>query len=77
MPSKPRSVNNWSRMFHSAPFRQSQRRQRFLKHIVTEMLAGRSDRLTGYNLAVEIFERPQTFDPAVDPFVRIEAGAPP
>jgi len=62
------------RIIRSGPFRRSHRRQRFLKHIVTEMLAGRCDRLTGYNLAVEIFERPQTFDPAVDPFLRIEAA---
>src|SRR5581483_1911428 len=63
-----------NRLFNSEPFRQSQRRQRFLKHIVDETLAGRSDRLTGYNLALEIFGRPATFDPAVDPFVRIEAA---
>jgi adenylate cyclase len=63
-----------SRVLNSGPFRQSQRRQRFLKHIVNETLAGRSDRLTGYNLALEIFGRPPTFDPAVDPFVRIEAA---
>ena len=63
-----------SRVLNSGPFRQSQRRQRFLKHIVNETLAGRSDRLTGYNLALEIFGRPATFDPAVDPFVRIEAA---
>ena len=63
-----------SRVLNSGPFRRSQRRQRFLKHIVNETLAGRSDRLTGYNLALEIFGRPPTFDPAVDPFVRIEAA---
>ncbi len=63
-----------NRIFNSEPFRQSQRRQRFLKYIVNETLAGRSERLTGYNLALEIFDRPASFDPAVDPFVRIEAA---
>ena len=63
-----------SRVLNSGSFRQSHRRQRFLRHIVTEILAGRCDRLTGYNLAVEIFGRPPTFDPAVDPFVRIETA---
>jgi TolB-like protein len=62
------------RILASGPFRRSLRRQRFLKHIVNETLAGRSNRLTGYNLALEVFDRPQTFDPAVDPFVRIEAA---
>jgi TolB-like protein len=37
-------------------------------------MAGRSDRLTGYKLALEVFGRPETFDPIVDPVVRVEAG---
>ena len=37
--------------------------------------AGRSRRaLKGYNIAVEVFDRPESFDPAVDPLVRIEAA---
>src|SRR5581483_7392798 len=63
-----------TRILASVPFRQSPRRQRFLKHLVNETLAGRSERLTGYNLALEIFDRPASFDPAIDPFVRIEAA---
>ena len=62
------------RILNSGPFRQSLRRQRFLTYIVDATLAGRTDRLTGYNLALEIFNRPETFDPSVDPFVRIEAA---
>jgi TolB-like protein len=37
-------------------------------------LAGRGERLKGYNIAVEVFDRPETFDPVVDPLVRIEAA---
>jgi TolB-like protein len=62
------------RILNSGPFRQSLRRQRFLTYIVDATLAGRTDRLTGYNLALEIFNRPETFDPSGDPFVRIEAA---
>lgn len=62
------------RMGRSAVFGQSQRRRRFLEFLVTEALAGRSDRLKGYTIATEIFERSADFDPAVDPVVRIEAG---
>ncbi|MGQ0671682.1 MAG: tetratricopeptide repeat protein [Hyphomicrobium sp.] len=80
------SLNDWSdaerssiraqldRILASAPFRQSQRRQRFLRFLVEEALAGRGDRLKAYTVAVEVFERPETFDAAVDPLVRIEAG---
>ncbi len=79
-------LNDWSeadgnaireqldRILKSGPFSQSQRRQRFLDYLVNESLAGRGDRLKGYAIALEVFERPETFDPLVDPVVRIEAG---
>ena len=80
------SLNCWSesdqkaireqlvRILNSGPFHQSQRRQRFLEYLVNETLAGRGERLKGYNVALEVFDRPETFDPTVDPLVRIEAA---
>ena len=80
------SLNCWSesdqkaireqlvRILNSGPFHQSQRRQRFLEYLVNETLAGRGERLKAYNVALEVFERPETFDPTVDPLVRIEAA---
>ena len=62
------------RILNSGPFHQSQRRQRFLEYLVNETLAGRGERLKGYNIALEVFDRPATFDPTVDPLVRIEAA---
>ena len=62
------------RILHSGPFLQSRRRQRFLEYLVKETLAGRSDRLKGYTIALEVFDRPETFDPTVYPLVRIEAA---
>ena len=62
------------RILHSGPFLQSRRRQRFLEFIVNESLAGRSERLKAYNVALEVFDRPESFDPVVDPLVRIEAA---
>ena len=50
------------RILNSGPFHQSQRRQRFLEYLVNETLAGRGERLKGYNVALEVFERPETFD---------------
>jgi hypothetical protein len=35
-------------------------------------LAGRN--IKGYDVALEVFGRPETFDPTVDPVVRVEAG---
>ena len=80
------SLNCWSesdqkaireqlvRILNSGPFHQSQRRQRFLEYLVNETLAGRGERLKAYNVALEVFDRPETFDPMVDPLVRIEAA---
>ena len=62
------------RILGSAPFAHSKRRQRFLEYIVSETLAGRGERLKGYNIAIEVFDRPDDFDPNIDPVVRIEAG---
>ena len=63
-----------ARILGSRPFAQSRRMQRFLEYIVVEALAGRSDRLKAYNIALEVFDRPETFDPIVDPLVRVEAA---
>lgn len=60
------------RVLHSRPFQKSRRRQLFLRYIVNEALAGRS--VKGYDVALEVFGRPETFDPVVDPVVRVEAG---
>jgi adenylate cyclase len=62
------------RILNSGPFHQSRRRQRFLEYLVNETLAGRGERLKAYNVALEVFERPETFDPTVDNLVRIEAA---
>ena len=62
------------RILNSGPFQQSQRRQRFLEYLVNETLAGRSERLKGYNVALEVFDRPESFDPVTDPLVRIGAA---
>jgi adenylate cyclase len=60
------------RILRSGPFQKSRRRQRFLEYIVNEALAGRS--VKGYDVALEVFGRPESFDSAVDPVVRVEAG---
>src|SRR4029077_13035266 len=62
------------RILNSGPFHQSQRRQRFLEYLVNETLAGRGERLKAYNVALAVFDRPETFDPVTDPLVRMEAA---
>jgi tetratricopeptide (TPR) repeat protein len=45
----------------------------FLTFIVEAALAGKSDRLKGYVIAVEVLRRDVDFDPQLDPIVRVEA----
>ena len=63
-----------ARILASPCFVQSERQQRFLKFIVTETLAGHTDRLKGYTIAIEVFDRDVSFDPAIDAIVRVEAA---
>ncbi len=57
----------------SAEFRASDRGRDFLRYVIDEALAGRARRLKGYAIAVSVFGRDESFDPAVDPVVRLEA----
>jgi len=63
-----------ARILASEFFKQARRQSRFLSYIVEESLAGRSGRLKGYNIGVEVFERDESFDPLSDSIVRVEAG---
>jgi len=45
----------------------------FLRYVVNETLAGRADRIKGYSIAIEVFNRDDGFTQD-DPVVRIEAG---
>jgi serine/threonine-protein kinase len=46
---------------------------RFLRLAVDRSLAGKADELKEYLIGVEVFDRPNTYDPRVDPIVRVEA----
>ena len=55
-------------------FAHAERLSRFLKFVVDETLDGRADRLNQYAIAIEVFDRDETFEPSVDAIVRVEAG---
>ncbi len=75
-PSRPAEAirEALERILTNADFRASERNRRFLRYVVEETLAGRADRIKGYSIAVAVFDRDESFDPQVDPIVRIEAG---
>ena len=60
-------------MLASPLFAGSPRQQRFLIYLVTHTLAGEADRLKGYTIALEVFDRKDDFDPSLDAIVRVEA----
>ena len=57
----------------SSMFAGSPRQQRFLEYLVTNTLNGEADRLKGYTIALEVFDRKDDFDPSLDAIVRVEA----
>ena len=63
-----------NKVVSSAPFLRSRRLIRFLRLIVESELAGTSSALKEYVIGVNVFDRPASFDPRVDPIVRVEAG---
>ena len=54
-------------------FFRSERMVRFLRLTVERALAGQSDELKEYLIGVEVFDRKSSYDPRVDPIVRVEA----
>ncbi|MBI1731801.1 MAG: hypothetical protein HYR49_03400 [Gammaproteobacteria bacterium] len=63
-----------ARMLRHPLFAQSERQSRFLKYVVEETVTGAGRRLNQFVLGVEVFDRDQRFDPAIDSIVRVEAG---
>jgi hypothetical protein len=55
-------------------FKVPDRLRKFLRYIVETTLAGKAEQIKAYTIALEVFERDETFDAHADPVVRIEAG---
>jgi adenylate cyclase len=62
------------RILASPEFHATDTMRDFLRYVVEEKLAGRSHRLKGYTIAVDVFGRGEDFDATNDPIVRIQAG---
>jgi serine/threonine-protein kinase len=71
--SDPRLAEQLGRILGSKAFRQSDRLKRFLTFVVEETIAGRGECLKEFIVGVEVFGRPETFDPRYDPIVRVQA----
>ena len=58
----------------SSGFAHAERKSRFLRFTVESVLAGRGDQIKEYLLGVEVFDREASYNPQIDPIVRVEAG---
>ena len=58
-----------SEEFASAP-----KMRALLRYLVDATLGGEVERLKGYAIGVDVFERGAEFDPGTDPIVRVQAG---
>ncbi|MFK5978208.1 MAG: hypothetical protein QM488_04915 [Rhizobiaceae bacterium] len=74
---------NWSRedvmsslqsVLESPSFASSRQLRAFLSYVVTQKLDGNEDRLKAYTIAVDALSKPESFDPQIDPTVRVLAG---
>jgi len=76
-PRKPRADEvsaQVERILASSAFAQSARLQKLLRYIVEETLSGRSIALKEYTIALDVFERDESFDPQTSSVVRVEAS---
>ena len=61
------------RVLASNAFRASPQLGAFLRYVVESTLDGRGERLKGYTIGVEALGRADSFNPQIDPIVRVEA----
>lgn len=61
------------RILSSSTFQHAKHAQRFLRHIVEAVLAGRGTDLKEYTVGIEVFGKDASFDPRIDSIVRTEA----
>ncbi len=71
--SDPAIREQLHRIVGSKVFRASERMGRLLRFVVEWTLEGRGEELKEYLLGVEVFDRTSSFDPRLDPIVRVEA----
>jgi hypothetical protein len=62
------------RILESPHFAAADRARKFLRYLVEQTLDDKAQRLKEYTIAVEVFDRDESFDPVTNPSVRVEAS---
>lgn len=73
-PPDPKIREQLERILSSAQFTAAEGARKLLRYLVEETLAGHGDQLKEYTLATEVFGRDASFDPKINPTVRVEAS---
>jgi TolB-like protein/Flp pilus assembly protein TadD len=72
-PSADAVLAELARILSSQTFQGAQRPSNFLKYVVEQTLAGHGEQIKEYCIATDVFGRKESFDPRLDPIVRVEA----
>jgi len=72
-PSAEGVLEELEKILASRTFRTAKGQKSFLRYAVEQTIAGRGNEIKEYSVGVEVFHRGETFDPRLDPIVRIEA----
>ncbi|MEI9979022.1 MAG: hypothetical protein WDN23_08460 [Edaphobacter sp.] len=72
--SRSEVLHQLDRIVTSKHFRNSKRYPSFLKFVVEQTLAGKTEELKERTLGVDVFARPNDYDTNADPIVRVTAG---
>jgi hypothetical protein len=67
------TMTELERVLSDPEFRSTERNKNFLRYVTEQMLQGGENKVKAYSIAIDVFGRPENFDPAIDPIVRIEA----
>jgi len=73
-PSQDEVQASLERILASRTFRDVEGQKSFVRYAVEETLRGRGDLLKEYSIGIEALKKKQSFDPRVDPVVRVQAG---
>ncbi|HEX4168147.1 MAG TPA: hypothetical protein VHZ55_21990 [Bryobacteraceae bacterium] len=73
-PSAEMVIPELSRILCSRHFANSGRLTAFLKYVVEKTLSGSGNEIKEYLIAVEVFGKPESFDPRLDTLVRVQAS---
>lgn len=63
-----------NRILANERFAKSPSLSRFLKFVVQKSLDNQAHTLKEYSVGIEVFDRGESFDPRIDPIVRVQAG---